>query len=165
MSDPATRALSPQIRILPRGGQRLLANIGRIDPTDIASYREHGGYAGLERAVAHLGPEGTIAEIASAGLRGRGGGGYPTADKWQSARSAAGARKIVIVNLMGADPAALGDRALAEGNPHLVLEGALLAAFATGASELVLAVRRDWLLAIERLRAAIAEAEANRFTG
>ena len=165
MSDAATPGLSPQIRILPRGEQRLLANIGRIDPASIASYREHGGYAGLERAVAHLGPEGTIAEIANAGLRGRGGGGYPTADKWQSARAAAGARKIVVVNLMGADPTALGDRALAEGNPHLVLEGALLAAFATGASELVLAVRRDWLLAIERLRAAIAEAEANRFAG
>jgi NADH-quinone oxidoreductase subunit F len=165
MSDAATRRLSPQIRILPRGEQRLLANIGRIDPTSIASYREHGGYAGLERAVAHLGPEGTIAELANAGLRGRGGGGYPTADKWRSARGAAGARKIVVVNLMGADPTALGDRALAEGNPHLVLEGALLAAFATGASELVLAVRRDWLLAIERLRTAITEAEANRFAG
>ncbi|HET6745691.1 MAG TPA: NADH-ubiquinone oxidoreductase-F iron-sulfur binding region domain-containing protein, partial [Candidatus Limnocylindria bacterium] len=130
-----------------------------------ASYREHGGYAGLERAVAHLGPEGVIKEIADAGLRGRGGGGYPTAHKWQSARAAAGARKIVVVNLMGADPTALGDRALAEGNPHLLLEGALVAAFATGASELVLAVRRDWPVAIERLRAAIAEAEANRFAG
>jgi NADH:ubiquinone oxidoreductase subunit F (NADH-binding) len=157
--------ISPQIRILERGEQRLLANLGRIDPTSIDSYREHGGYAGLERAVAHLGPEGVIDEIASAGLRGRGGGGYPTSDKWRAARSAPGTRKIVVVNLMGADPTALGDRALAEGNPHLVLEGALVVAFATGASEVVLAVRRDWLQAIERLRGAIAEAEAGRLAG
>jgi NADH-quinone oxidoreductase subunit F len=163
--DAGGTGLSPQIRILPRGEQRLLANIGRVDPGSLASYREHGGYAGLERAVAHLGPEGVISEIADAGLRGRGGGGWPTADKWRAARAAAGPRKLVVVNLMGADPTALGDRALAEGNPHLVLEGALLAAFATGASELILAVRRDWSLAIGRLRAAIEEAEAGRLAG
>ena len=162
---PRGTGLSPQIRILPRGEQRLLANVGRVDPNSLASYREHGGYAGLERAVAHLGPEGVIAEIADAGLRGRGGGGWPTADKWRAARAAAGSRKVVVVNLMGADPTALGDRALAEGNPHLVLEGALLAAFATGASELILAVRRDWTQAIGRLRAAIEEAEASRLAG
>jgi NADH-quinone oxidoreductase subunit F len=157
--------ISPQIRILARGERRLLANLGRIDPTRIDSYREHGGYAGLERAVAHLGPAGVIDEIAKAGLRGRGGGGYSTADKWRAARSAPATRKIVVVNLMGADPTALGDRALAEGNPHLVLEGALIAAFATGSSEVVLAVRRDWLQAIERLRGAISEAEAGRLAG
>jgi NADH-quinone oxidoreductase subunit F len=157
--------LSAQIRILPRGEQRLLAGIGRIDPGSLASYREHGGYAGLERAVAHLGAEGVIKEIAAAGLRGRGGGGYPTADKWREARAAAGGRKVVVVNLMGADPTALGDRALAEGDPHLVLEGALIAAFATGASEAILAVRRDWTTAITRLRAAVEEAEAARLAG
>jgi NADH-quinone oxidoreductase subunit F len=157
--------LSAQIRILPRGEQRLLAGIGRIDPGSLASYREHGGYAGLERAVAHLGAEGVIKEIAAAGLRGRGGGGYPTADKWREARAAAGGRKVVVVNLMGADPTALGDRALAEGDPHLVLEGALIAAFATGASEAILAVRRDWTTAITRLRAAVEEAAAARLAG
>ncbi len=88
--DPGGTGLSPQIRILPRGEQRLLANVGRVDPNSLASYREHGGYAGLERAVAHLGPEGVIAEIADAGLRGRGGGGWPTADKWRATRAAAG---------------------------------------------------------------------------
>jgi NADH:ubiquinone oxidoreductase subunit F (NADH-binding) len=157
--------LSAQIRILPRGEQRLLANIGRIDPGSLASYREHGGYAGLERAVAHLGAEGVITEIADAGLRGRGGGGYPTADKWREARAATGDRKIVVVNLMGADPTALGDRALAEADPHLLLEGALIAAFATSASEAILAVRRDWTAAIGRLRKAIEEAEAARLAG
>jgi NADH-quinone oxidoreductase subunit F len=157
--------LSAQIRILPRGEQRLLANIGRVDPGSLASYREHGGYSGLERAVAHLGAEGVIKEIDAAGLRGRGGGGYPTAAKWRQARAAAGERKVVVINLMGADPTALGDRALAEGDPHLVLEGALIAAFATGASEAILAVRRDWTAAIARLRKAVDEAEAARLAG
>jgi NADH-quinone oxidoreductase subunit F len=159
------QGLSAQIRILPRGEQRLLANVGRIDPGSLPSYREHGGYAGLERAVAHLGAEGVVKEIGDAGLRGRGGGGYPTAEKWQAARNAVGERKVVVVNLMGADPTALGDRALAEGNPHLLVEGALIAAFATGASEAILAVRRDWTVAIGRLRAAAEEATANHLAG
>jgi NADH:ubiquinone oxidoreductase subunit F (NADH-binding) len=161
----ADNGLSPQIRVLPGGEQRLLAGFGHVDPERIGSYREHGGYAGLERAISHLGAEGTVSEVAEARLRGRGGGGYPTADKWRAARAGSADRRIVVANLMGADPAALGDRALAESNPHLVLEGLLLAAFAIGASEAILAVRRDWTAAISRLKAAVAEAEENRFAG
>jgi NADH-quinone oxidoreductase subunit F len=157
--------LSPQIRILSGGEPRLLTDIGRVDPTSLDSYRQHGGYDGLERAVSRLGPEATIAEIETAQLRGRGGAGYPTAEKWRAARGQDDERKVVVANLMGADPTALGDRALAEGNPHLVLEGLLIAAFAVGASEAYLAVRRDWTLAIERLRAAVAEAEAAHLAG
>ena len=157
--------LSAQIRILPGGDQRLLAGIGTVDSTSLDGYRKAGGYRGLARAIEKLGPEGTIDEIAAAGLRGRGGGGYPTADKWRAARSAAGDSKVVVANLIGADPTALGDRALAEGNPHLILEGVLIAAFATGASDAVIAVRRDWTVAIERLRAAVAEAEAAHLAG
>jgi NADH:ubiquinone oxidoreductase subunit F (NADH-binding) len=161
----AGNGLSPQIRVLPGGEHRVLAGVGHVDPSSIDAYREHGGYAGLERSIAHLGAEGVIEEIAGAGLRGRGGGGYPTADKWRAARGADAERRIVVANLMGADPAALGDRALVEGNPHLVLEGLLIAAFATGASEAILAVRRDWTVAIERLKAAAAQAEAARLAG
>ena len=157
--------LSPQIRILPGGDQRLLAGIGVVDPTSLDSYRKAGGYAGLARAIDKLGPEGTIDEIAEGGLRGRGGGGYPTADKWRAARGAKGESKVVVANLIGADPTALGDRALAEGNPHLLLEGVLIAAFAIGASDAVIAVRRDWTVAIERLRAAVADAEAAHLAG
>lgn len=164
MAGDAT-GLSPQIRILSGGEPRLLTDIGRVDPGSLDSYRQHGGYAGLTRAIERLSPEGVIGEIGAAGLRGRGGSGYPTADKWRAARAAPGERKVVVANLMGADPTALGDRALAEGNPHLVLEGALIAAFATGASEAYLAVRHDWLLAIERLRSAIREAEAAHLAG
>jgi NADH:ubiquinone oxidoreductase subunit F (NADH-binding) len=165
VSTNGAAGLSPQIHVLDGGEPRLLADVGRVDPSSLASYREHGGYGGLTRAVEQLGPEGVIAEIQRAGLRGRGGGGYPTADKWRAARAADGTGKVVVANLMGADPTSLGDRALAEGNPHLVLEGLLIAAFATGASEAILAVRRDWATAIERLRAATAEAEAARLAG
>jgi NADH-quinone oxidoreductase subunit F len=165
MTDARGTGLSPQIRLLPGGERRLLTDIGRVDPSSIASYTEHGGYAGLTRAVEQMGAEAVIDEIERAGLRGRGGSGYPTAAKWRDARAAGGDRRIVIANLMSSDPTALGDRALAEGNPHLVLEGLLVAAFATGALEAVIAVRRDWPLAIERLRAAVAEAETARLAG
>ena len=157
--------ISAQIRILPGGEHRLLADIGTVDPNSLASYTEHDGYSGMRRAVEQLGAEAVLTEIADAGLRGRGGGGFPTAEKWRSARAAEGDRKVVVANLMGADPTALGDRALAEGNPHLVLEGTLIAAFATGATEAIIAVRRDWEVAVSRLQAAVAEAEAARFAG
>src|SRR5688500_6748978 len=158
-------AISPQIRILADGERRVLTDIGRVDPSSLASYREHGGYAGLERAITKLAPEEVIAEVAGAGLRGRGGSGFPTADKWRIARATEADRKIVVANLMGADPSSLGDRALAEGNPHLVLEGLLIAAYAIGASEAIVAVRRDWSDAIERLRNAVDEASDAHFAG
>ena len=164
MADPGT-GLSPQIRILPGSTVRLLAGIGTGDLHGLAAYRRQLGYSGLGRAIEKLGPEATITQIATAGLRGRGGGGYPTGQKWAAARLAPGERKVVVANLIGADPTALGDRALAEGNPHLVLEGLLIAAFATGATEAILAVRRDWTDAIARLQAAVVEAEQAHLAG
>ncbi|TME29798.1 MAG: hypothetical protein E6I62_09805 [Chloroflexi bacterium] len=121
--------LSPEIRILEGGEPRLLTDLGRIDPGSLESYRAHGGYAALENAIRHLSPEGVIGEIEAAGLRGRGGAGFPTAEKWRAARAVESDRKIAVANLMGADPTSLGDRTLAEGNPHLVVEGLLIAAF------------------------------------
>jgi NADH-quinone oxidoreductase subunit F len=161
----SANAVSPQIRLIPGGERRLLADFGRVAPGSLASYREHGGYAGLERAITTLAPEMVIAEIEAAGLRGRGGSGFPTAAKWRAARDATGERTIVVANVMGADPSALGDRVLAEANPHMILEGALVAAYAVGASEAIIAVRRDWSLAIERLRSAVAEATGAHFAG
>jgi NADH:ubiquinone oxidoreductase subunit F (NADH-binding) len=158
-------ALSPQIRILTGGAHRLLTDIGRVDPSSLASYREHGGYAGLERAVTKLSPQDTIGEIEAAGLRGRGGSGFPTAEKWRVARATPSDRKIVVANLMAADPSALGDRALAEGNPHLVIEGALIAAYAVGASEAIIAVRGDWTSAVGRLKTAVREATESHLAG
>jgi NADH-quinone oxidoreductase subunit F len=160
-----TVELSPQIRILPGGEPRLLKGIGDLDPGSLAAVRKAGGYKGLTRSITKRSPEEVIAEVSAAGLRGRGGAGFPVADKWRAARSAPGDRKIVVANLMGADPTSLGDRTLAEGNPHLVLEGAIIAAAAIGASEAILAVRRDWTLAIERLKAAVADAEEVNLAG
>jgi len=157
--------ISPQIRILPGGEHRVLTDIGRVDPSILASYREHGGYAGLERAITKLSPTEVIAEIEAAGLRGRGGSGFPTATKWRAARETAAERKVAVANLMGAEPSSLGDRALAEGNPHLVVEGLLIAAYAIGASEAIIAVRGDWTLAVERLRAAVTEATDAHLAG
>ncbi|MGI8657493.1 MAG: NADH-quinone oxidoreductase subunit F, partial [Candidatus Limnocylindria bacterium] len=157
--------LSPQIHLIDGGEPRLLTDIGRVDPASISSYRDHGGYAGLERAITGLAPEEVIRDIEAARLRGRGGSGYPTAAKWRVARDTAADRKVVVANLMAADPSALGDRALAEGNPHLVIEGLVMAAFAVGASEAIIAVRRDCTLAIERLRSAIAEATDAHLAG
>jgi len=157
--------LSPEIRILDGGEPRLLTDFGRVDPTDLDSYRAHGGYTALERAIRHLSPEAVIAEIESADLRGRGGAGFPTARKWQATRAAESDRKIVVANLMGADPTSLGDRALAEGNPHLIVEGLLVAAFAVGASEAIIAVRRDWQRAVERLRLAVEQTAAAHLSG
>jgi NADH-quinone oxidoreductase subunit F len=157
--------LSPEIRILEGGDPRLLTDFGRVDPTSLESYRAHGGYAALERAVRHLSPEAVIGEIEAADLRGRGGAGFPTARKWQATRAAQADRKIVVANLMGADPTSLGDRALAEGNPHLIVEGLLVAAFAVGASEAIIAVRRDWQRAVERLRAAAEQTAAAHLSG
>ncbi|MBW3612872.1 MAG: SLBB domain-containing protein [Chloroflexi bacterium] len=160
-----TAGLSPQIRILSGGERRLLTDIGRVDPTSLSSARQHGSYAALERAVTKLAPEEVIGEIEAAGLRGRGGSGFPTGEKWRAAREQPAERRIVVANLMGADPSALGDRALAEGHPHLVLEGLLITAYAVGASEAIVAVRRDWTEAAERLRSAAAEATDAHLAG
>jgi NADH:ubiquinone oxidoreductase subunit F (NADH-binding) len=157
--------LSPQIRILPAGERRILTDVGQLDPEHIDAYRDAGGYAGLERAVTRMAPEEVILEIERAGLRGRGGSGFPAPAKWRVARDAPGERRVVVANLMGADPSSLGDRALAEGNPHLVLEGLLIAAYAIGASEAIVAVRRDWSEAIVRLRAAARDATEARMAG
>lgn len=157
--------LSPQIRILSGGEQRLLAGIGKLNPESLEAYQKAGGYAGLTRALTEKSPDEVITKVFAARLRGRGGAGFPVADKWRAARSAGGDRKIVVANLMAADPTSLGDRTLAEGNPHLVLEGALIAAAAVGASEAILAVRRDWVLAIARLKQAVADAEAAHLAG
>ncbi len=157
--------ISPQIRILPGGEPRLLADIGRVDPRSLASFRKHGGYDGFERAITKLSPAEVIAEIETSRLRGRGGSGFPTAAKWRVARETEAERRVVIANLMGADPSALGDRALAEGNPHLIVEGALIAAYAIGAGEAIIAVRREWTDAIERLREAVREATEAHLAG
>lgn len=114
--------------------RRLLANCGRIDPLSIDSAIDHGAYRGLWRALTALTPEAVIDEIDAADLRGRGGAYFPTGRKWRSARGFPEPR-FIVVNAEEGEPAVFKDRHLIEGDPHLLIEGLLIAAYATGASK------------------------------
>jgi NADH:ubiquinone oxidoreductase subunit F (NADH-binding) len=118
-----------------------------------------GAFAGLRRAVHDLGPTGTIAEIAASGLRGRGGAGYPTGDKWRLCAETDAPRRYVVANGYGADPSAQTDQTLIEADPFGVVEGVAIAAFAVGAEEAFIAVRAEATESVRRLEAAIGAAE------
>jgi NADH:ubiquinone oxidoreductase subunit F (NADH-binding) len=140
----------------------LLAREPVADPLDLDAARERGAFAGLRRAVHDLGPTGTIATIASSGLRGRGGAGFPTGEKWRAAADATGTRRYVVANGYGADPSSSTDRTLLERNPYGVLEGAVIAATAIGADEVIVAVRAeatDAIRALEHARDRMIEAD------
>jgi NADH-quinone oxidoreductase subunit F len=145
--------------------RRLLANNTVLDPTDINDYIGCGGYAALARALFSLTPQQVIEEIRKAGLRGRGGGGFPTATKWEATRSAADPVKYVVVNGDEGDPGAYMDRSLLEGNPHSVLEGLLIGAYAVGAAQGYFYIRQEYPLALENARRAIAQAEEKGLLG
>jgi NADH:ubiquinone oxidoreductase subunit F (NADH-binding) len=135
--------------LLPGAGERA------ADALDLDAARERGAFAGLRRSVHDLGPTGTIATVAASGLRGRGGAGFPTGEKWRAAAGAAGSRRFVVANGYGADPASATDRTLLEQNPYGVLEGLVIAAAAIGASEAIVAVRSDATDAIRALETAL----------
>ncbi len=118
-----------------------------------------GAFAGLRRAVHDLGPTGTIAEVTASGLRGRGGAGYPTGDKWRLCAETDAPRRYVVANGYGADPSAQTDQTLIEADPFGVIEGVAIAAFAVGADEAFIAVRAEATESIRRLEAAIGAAE------
>ncbi len=124
-----------------------------------------GAFEGLRRAVRDLGPTGTIATVAASGLRGRGGAGFPTGEKWRTAATMAAPRRYVVANGYGADPGSLTDRALIEADPFLVIEGLAIAAYAIGATEAVVAVRATDVEAIRRLEGVVAAAEEAGFVG
>ena len=137
----------------------VLSQNGRIDPTKITDYIAEGGYSALVKALTSMTPEEVIAEVEVAGLRGRGGGGFPTARKWRSCRSAAGGPKYVIGNGDEGDPGAYMDRSLMEGNPHSVIEGMLIGAYAIGSEKGYIYVRNEYPLAVKYLRTAISQAQ------
>jgi NADH-quinone oxidoreductase subunit F len=143
----------------------LLARAAADDPTDLDAATAAGAFAGLRRAVRELGPGGTIDEIAASGLRGRGGAGFPAADKWRLAASTEAAGRVVVANGYGADPASRTDRTLLERDPYAVLEGLAIAAIAIGAAEAVVAVRADAVEAAGRLGTALAAATEAGFLG
>jgi bidirectional [NiFe] hydrogenase diaphorase subunit len=143
----------------------VLANAGRIDPDRIEDYVAEGGYRALERAVTELTPGDVLAAVDASGLRGRGGAGYPTGRKWQLLAAAEADRKVVIANGDEGDPGAYMDRTIMDSDPHRVLEGLALAAYATGATEGYLYVRAEYGLAVERLERAIRAAKRGRLLG
>jgi len=136
-----------------------LANCGRIDPENIEEYIAVEGYQAAGKALTEMTPEEVIEEVKKSGLRGRGGGGFPTGLKWQFAHDTEGDKKYIICNADEGDPGAFMDRSLLEGDPHRIIEGMIIAAYAIGADEGYVYVRAEYPLAIKRLEKAIAQAE------
>ncbi len=137
----------------------IFGNNGSIDPTQIEDYLSVGGYQALAKALFSMKPEEIIREVKKANLRGRGGGGFPAGLKWEQCRNAPGNVKYVICNADEGDPGAYMDRSLLEGNPHSVLEGMIIGAFAIGSHEGYVYVRNEYPLAVENLGIAIRQAE------
>ncbi len=137
----------------------VLENSGIVDPERIEEYVGSSGYGALMRVLTEMTPGEVVQEVVRSGLRGRGGAGYPTGLKWSTVAKAAGTEKYVICNADEGDPGAFMDRSVLESDPHRVLEGMLIAAYAVGASEGFIYVRAEYPLAIKRLRTAIRQAE------
>ena len=140
-------------------------NCGFVDPGCIEEYLASGGYASLAKALLRLTSEEVLDCIDSSGLRGRGGGGFPTARKWRECRRAAGHPKYVLCNGDEGDPGAFMDRSIMEGNPHAVLEGMAIGAYAIGADRGYIYVRLEYPLAVKNLRIAIRQAEERGLLG
>ncbi|MGD0422918.1 MAG: NuoF family protein [Candidatus Bathyarchaeia archaeon] len=137
----------------------VLDNCGRVDPERIEDYVSLGGYSALLKALNEMRPTEVIEQVTRSGLRGRGGAGYPTGLKWGTVSKAGGARRFVVCNADEGDPGAFMDRTILASDPHKVLEGMTIAAYAVGASEGYIYVRAEYPLAVKRLKTAIHQAE------
>ena len=137
----------------------VFGNIASIDPKKIEDYIALGGYSALKKALSEMTPEEVLGEVKKAKLRGRGGGGFPTSVKWESTRKAPGEPKYVIVNCDEGDPGAYMNRGLMEGNPHSVLEGLIIGAYAIGSSEGFFYIRQEYPLAVANTKLGIKQAE------
>ncbi len=142
---------------------------GKIDPYSLDDYVAKGGYESLKKVLGEANPEGVIAQIEASGLRGRGGAGFPTGRKWRSCRSNPGEKHYIVCNADEGDPGAFMDRSVLEGNPHSVIEGMIIAAYAIGADngpvEGYVYVRHEYPFAVERLRWAIDRARERDLLG
>ncbi|UCF57998.1 MAG: NADH-quinone oxidoreductase subunit F, partial [Deltaproteobacteria bacterium] len=153
--------LIPSTMDFPRFNQEkrvVMEKCGLIDPEDIYEYIAEGGYGALVRAL-QIAPDQIIEEVQNSGLRGRGGAGFPTGKKWALARHAEGEVKVVICNVDEGDPGAYMDRTILESNPHQVLEGMAISAYAVGAQKGVVYVRAEYPLAVKMVLKAIEQAE------
>jgi NADH-quinone oxidoreductase subunit F len=137
----------------------ILDNNRKIDPKNIDDYIALNGYSALAKALSGLSPEQVLEEVKKANLRGRGGAGFPAGRKWETTRNAPGEIKYVIVNCDEGDPGAYMDRSLMEGNPHLVIEGLIIGAYAIGSHEGFIYVRQEYPLAVENTELSIKQAE------
>ncbi len=145
--------------------KRVLGDLGKIDPEDIGEYLAVGGYQAAEKALQAMSPTEVVEVVKASGLRGRGGGGFPTGTKWQFCAAAEGEQRYIICNADEGDPGAFMDRSIVEGNPHAVLEGMIIGAYAIGASLGYVYIRAEYPLAVERLRLALQQAEERGFLG
>ena len=143
----------------------VLADCGRLDPEDIGAYIAAGGYEPTREVFTTWIPDDVIDEIKASGIRGRGGAGFPTGLKWELARRSKSRKKYLICNADEGDPGAFMDRAVIEGNPHSVIEGMLIGAFAIGSDKGYVYIRAEYPLAVERLKLAIKQAYERRFLG
>jgi NADH:ubiquinone oxidoreductase subunit F (NADH-binding) len=143
----------------------VLINCGLIDPAQIDEYIAHGGYQALARTLREMKPEQVCDMVEASGLRGRGGGGFPTGKKWKFARQTPAPQKYLVCNADEGDPGAFMDRAVIESDPHRLVEGMAIAAYAMGATKAYVYLRAEYPLAIKRLKAALAQAEANGLLG
>ncbi len=144
-----------QIPFYAKQEKRVLKRCGRIDPTKVEHYIAAGGYQALVKALTKMSPLQVIEEVLDAGIKGRGGAGFPTGLKWKFARQAEGKPKYIICNADEGDPGAFMDRAMLEGDPHAVLEGMLIGAYAIGACYGYIYVREEYPIAVEHLSIAI----------
>jgi NADH:ubiquinone oxidoreductase subunit F (NADH-binding) len=137
----------------------VLRNCGIINPKDITEYIARGGYRALYKTLYEMKPQRVIDEVKASGLKGRGGAGFPTGLKWEFCFKARGSEKYIICNADEGDPGAYMDRAVLEGDPHSVIEGMIIGAYAMGATSGYIYVRAEYPLAIEHLKIAIKQAE------
>ncbi len=158
-------AVSPELPFFARQNKIALEHCGKTDPDSLEDYLALDGYEALYDCLTTKSPIEVIEEIVKSGLRGRGGGGYPTGLKWSTVEKAVGEKKFVICNADEGDPGAFMDRSMLESDPHGILEGMAIAGYAVGASQGYVYIRGEYPLAIKRLRAAIKQAERQNLLG
>lgn len=167
-TDPNTGkkvTLEQEVPFYKKQRRLVFGNNGLIDPNNIDDYLALSGYAALSKALFKMSTEAVIEEVKKSGLQGRGGGGFPTGIKWQTCRKAQGDTKYIICNCDEGDPGAYMDRSLMEGNPHSVLEGMIIGAYAIGCQEGYIYIRNEYPLAVRNARIAIKQAEEYGFLG
>ena len=162
---PAKNMLYQSEAFFKKQHRLVLRNAGKIDPSRIEDYIGMGGYSAIVKCLATMTPQGVIYEVRTSGLRGRGGAGFPTGQKWALVARSHSTPKYIVANLDEGDPGVFANRTLAEADPHAILEGLLIAAYGVGAEKGYIYIRAEYPLAIQTLQKAIAQARAAGLLG